>query len=74
MPRSYYIILVLVFFALPLQAQDKEAVSFELNLSKEKLGLNERLRVAFAMNKDGDNFTPPQFDGFRVLMGPLHNP
>jgi beta-glucosidase len=31
MPRSYYIILLLVFIALPLQAQDKEAVSFELN-------------------------------------------
>lgn len=52
-------------------AQDDEAVSFEMSLSKSKLGgLNERLRVDFTMNKDGDNFTPPDFEGFRVLMGP----
>lgn len=51
-------------------AQDKEAITFEVKLSKSKLGINERLRVDFAMNKDGDNFTPPDFQGFRVLMGP----
>lgn len=51
-------------------AQDKEAITFEVKLSKSKLGINERLRVDFAMNKDGDNFTPPNFQGFRVLMGP----
>ncbi len=50
-------------------AQDDE-VSFEMNLSKEKLGINERLRVEFTMNKDGDNFTPPPFEGFKVVMGP----
>ncbi len=51
-------------------AQDDEAVTFEVNLSKEKLGINERLRVDFTMNKDGDDFVPPDFEGFRVLMGP----
>jgi len=51
-------------------AQDKEAITFEVKLSKSRLGINERLRVDFAMNKDGDNFTPPDFEGFRVLMGP----
>ena len=51
-------------------AQDKEAVTFEVKLSKSRLGINERLRVDFEMNKDGDNFTPPDFEGFRVLMGP----
>jgi len=39
-------------------------------VSKDKLGLNERLRVDFTMNKDGDNFNPPDFNGFRILMGP----
>ena len=73
MLKRFYIILASFLFALPLQAQDEKAVSFELNLSKEKLGLNERLRVEFAMNQDGDNFTPPKFDGFRVLMGPLQS-
>ena len=52
-----------------LYAQD-EAVSFEMKLSKEKLGINERLRVDFTMNKDGDNFSPPSFEGFKVVMGP----
>ncbi|MEM1338890.1 MAG: BatD family protein [Bacteroidota bacterium] len=51
-------------------SQEKEEVTFEMKLSKEKLGINERLRVEFTMNKDGDNFSPPSFDGFRVIMGP----
>lgn len=50
-------------------AQDDE-VSFNASVSKSKLGINERLRIDFTMNQDGDNFTPPDFDGFRVLMGP----
>ncbi len=54
-------------------SQDEENVEFEVNLSKERLGINERLRVEFTMNKDGDNFTPPDFEGFRVLMGPSQN-
>ena len=51
-------------------AQDQETVEFEVTLSKEKLGINERLRVDFIMNKDGDNFVPPNFEGFRIVMGP----
>ena len=51
-------------------AQEKEGVNFETKLSKSKLGINERLRVDFSMNKDGDNFNPPDFKGFRVVMGP----
>lgn len=51
-------------------AQEEEGVTFDMALSKEKLGVNERLRVDFTMNKDGDNFTPPPFDGFNVVMGP----
>jgi len=60
----------LLLFAFVLKAQDAAAVTFEMKLSKPKLGLNERLRVDFTMNKDGDNFTPPDFSGFKVLMGP----
>ncbi|WP_299434277.1 BatD family protein [uncultured Maribacter sp.] len=73
MPKLFKInipLLFLVFFCLFTQAQDKGAVTFEMKLSKNKLGINERLRVDFAMNKDGDDFTPPDFSGFRVLMGP----
>ncbi|WP_298478671.1 BatD family protein [uncultured Maribacter sp.] len=73
MPKLFKInipLLCLVFFSFMVKAQDEGAVTFEMKLSKEKLGINERLRVDFAMNKDGDNFTPPDFNGFRVLMGP----
>ncbi|KAA1247595.1 BatD family protein [Aquimarina sp. RZ0] len=45
-------------------------VKFEAKLSKKKLGINERLRVDFEMNQDGDNFTPPNFSGFTVVGGP----
>ena len=45
-------------------------VQFEAKLSKKKLGINERLRVDFEMNQDGDNFTAPSFEGFRVVGGP----
>tara|TARA_A100001011_G_scaffold330674_1_gene356648 strand:+ start:2033 stop:3784 length:1752 start_codon:yes stop_codon:yes gene_type:complete len=45
-------------------------VKFEAEVSKTKLGVNENLRVNFKMNKDGDNFSPPSFNGFRVVGGP----
>ena len=45
-------------------------VKFEAKVSKKKLGVNERLRVDFEMNKDGDNFNPPSFNGFTVVGGP----
>lgn len=45
-------------------------VTFEAKVSKKKLGINERLRIDFEMNKDGDNFTPPNFTGFTVVGGP----
>ncbi|RNC87968.1 MAG: protein BatD [Winogradskyella sp.] len=45
-------------------------VKFEAKLSKTKLGVNERLRIDFEMNKDGDNFVPPSFKDFTVVGGP----
>ena len=45
-------------------------VTFEAKVSKQKLGVNERLRVDFEMNKDGDNFNPPSFESFTVVGGP----
>ena len=45
-------------------------VKFETEVSKNKLGLNENLRVDFKMNQDGDNFTPPSFNGFNIVGGP----
>ena len=45
-------------------------VNFEATVSKNKLGLNERLRIDFVMNKNGDNFTPPNFENFQIIGGP----
>ncbi len=45
-------------------------ITFEAKVSKKKLGINERLRVDFEMNKDGDNFNPPDFKNFTVVGGP----
>ena len=45
-------------------------IRFEATVSKATLGLNETLRVDFTMNDDGDNFQPPNFEGFKVVGGP----
>lgn len=62
------IIFILFFITNTLLAQ----VKFEANVSKNTLGLNERVRIEFSMNEDGDNFVPPNFEtsGFRVVGGP----
>lgn len=59
----------IIFFALVgtmLSAQ----VKFEAKVSKQRLGVNERLRIDFEMNQDGDNFNPPDFANFSVVGGP----
>ena len=45
-------------------------VSFRAKVSKKTLGINERLQIDFLMNEDGDNFTPPSFENFKVVGGP----
>ncbi|MGL2962566.1 BatD family protein [Flavobacterium sp. RSB2_4_14] len=62
------IVLLLLLFGSSLLAQ----VQFEAKVSKNTLGLNERLRIEFTMNADGDNFSPPNFEqsGFKVVGGP----
>ncbi|MBE7641307.1 protein BatD [Salegentibacter sp. BLCTC] len=66
MKLKFLILSVIFFTGLGLQAQ----VKFEAKVSKNKLGVNERLRIDFEMNQDGDNFRPPSFDGFTVVGGP----
>ncbi|PCE62909.1 BatD family protein [Sediminicola luteus] len=68
--KPFLLGLVFLFVGWASWAQDAKTVNFELKLSKETLGINERLQVEFAMNHDGDNFQPPSFEGFRVVMGP----
>lgn len=67
--RIFFIVLISLLTITRLTSQE-ESVNFEALVSKKSLGLNENLRVDFKMNKDGDNFNPPSFEGFRVVGGP----
>ena len=62
------VVLILLVIGNSLFAQ----VQFEAKVSKNSLGLNERVRIDFTMNADGDNFVPPNFEscGFKVVGGP----
>jgi hypothetical protein len=62
-----YISFFLVLLATTLASSQ---VKFEAKVSKKKLGINERLRIDFEMNADGDNFSPPSFSGFTIIGGP----
>lgn len=64
--KHIWFVLFVVLFAFTSQAQ----VIFQTKVSRKKLGINERVRVDFVMNADGDDFNPPSFEGFRVVGGP----
>jgi len=67
--RKNKILIILLIASQQLLAQD---VSFKSVVSKNRLGLNERVRITFTINKQGgDNFTPPNFKDFKVLSGPM---
>jgi len=67
MRKTFITVLLLMMGFVQTIAQE---VNFEAKVSKRTLGLNERLRVDFIMNENGDDFTPPTFNGFRVVGGP----
>lgn len=62
--KRYLILFLITFQGLMAQVQ------FEARVSKNTLGVNERLRIDFIMNVDGDNFDQPSFEGFRMVAGP----
>ena len=67
MKKKYFYILFLLFTVQGVIAQ----VTFKADASKTELGLNERLRIQFSIDKQGaDDFTPPNFNNFKVLAGP----
>ena len=70
MKLRFYIFLFFWITSISNLKAQENSVSFEAILSKKSLGINEKLRVDFKMNKDGDNFTPPNFTGFKVVGGP----
>ena len=61
--------IVILFFVMNIGVAQAQ-VSFVVKASKKTLGINERLRIDFEMNEDGDNFVPPSFKGFNVVGGP----
>jgi hypothetical protein len=67
MKLQRYIAILLLMLATSLASAQ---VKFEAKVSKKKLGVNERLRVDFVMNQDGDNFNSPGFENFTVVGGP----
>ena len=68
--RHSALALLFLYVGFPAFGQQSQEVTFSLEVSKDRLGVNERLRADFVMNRDGDNFVPPDFEGFRILMGP----
>ena len=68
MKMKFYISIFIAFLTLSFAAQDAE---LNVKVSKNKLGLNQRLRIEFSINKQGaDDFSPPKFDNFRIIQGP----
>lgn len=68
MKLKFYITLFFTLSSIVLFAQEPK---LSVSLSKNKLGLNQRLRVEFSINKQGaDNFKPPAFKNFKVIQGP----
>lgn len=67
----YIVILLLAFASTSSFAQEAELTA---SVSKNKLGQNQRLRVVFAVNKQGaDNFQKPNFKNFKIVSGPVHS-
>lgn len=64
---------VIAVFFLLVSAVTFGQVTFQTELSKKNMGINQRIEVRFTMNEDGDNFTPPSFDNFTVVGGPMQS-
>ena len=63
----FYILTILIFATQVLFAQ----IEFKTSVSKNNLGVNQRFRIEFSVNKQGaDNFKPPSFSNFKVVGGP----
>jgi predicted house-cleaning noncanonical NTP pyrophosphatase (MazG superfamily) len=64
---KFYIVTILMFASQLILAQ----VEFKTSVSKTNLGLNQRFRIEFSVDKQGaDNFKPPSFADFKVVGGP----
>lgn len=65
--RKFYILSILILTSQVLLAQ----IEFTTSVSKSKLGVNQRFKIQFTVNKQGaDNFEAPSFTNFKVVGGP----
>ena len=65
--KKFFILSILVFATQAVLAQ----IEFSASVSKNKLGVNQRFKIQFTVNKQGaDNFEPPSFTNFKVVGGP----
>lgn len=68
MKLKFYILFIVSLFSLSGFAQQAE---LSVSVSKNKLGLNQRLRIEYSINKQGaDDFKAPKFRDFQVIQGP----
>lgn len=68
MNLKVYISLLVSFITFTINAQD---AALTATVSKNKLGVNQRLRIEFSINKQGaDNFKAPNFTNFKIVGGP----
>jgi hypothetical protein len=58
-------ILLFFIFTITLTVNAQE-IQFEASTDKSTYALDEKIRVSFRINTDGDNFEPPTFEGFKV--------
>ena len=68
MKSKVYISIIICLLSFSFVAQE---ATLKTKVSKNKLGVNQRLRVVFSIDKQGgDNFTPPNFTNFKIVGGP----
>lgn len=66
---NYKCLLLFILFSTASFAQ----VSFTADVSRNKIGINEVVKVEFKVNQNADNFRPPSFSGFRIVGGPMQS-
>ncbi|RCS25974.1 protein BatD [Polaribacter sp. WD7] len=68
MKMKFYISILITLLTVSVFAQEAKLTA---KVSKNKLGVNQRLRIEFSINKQGgDHFSPPNFTNFKVVGGP----
>ena len=67
-PKIYYVFVICALMSVTIYGQTPKLVA---SVSKNKLGLNQRVKIQFTINKQGaDNFQAPNFKNFQIVSGP----